>query len=238
MPDIFIASKEAKDKKNAPAKNVKPRRSVAAEKRNAKVHDKGKRSTLKGIKKHEHNPFSSFSYYPREVKFINEDPEEKIILLLRKHPITNLKWITTSFFWFIAPSFATILPLFDSIPLRFRLVGYVMWYLVLVAYIFEKFLSWFFHVNIITDERIIEVDFHHILYREMTDANIDHIEDVTVEMSGAVRTYFNFGRVDIQTAAEVPKIDFNSVPHPDKVARILRDLRIEEEIEKIEGRVR
>ncbi len=238
MPDIFIASNKAKDKKNTSTKSLKPKRGRAAKNKNAKTPDKGESSTLKGIKKNERNPFSSFSYYPREVKFINEDPEEKIVLLLRKHPITNLKWIAISFLWFIAPSFVTILPLFESIPFRFRLVGYVMWYLVLIAYVFEKFLSWFFHVNIVTDERIIEVDFHHILYREMTDANIDRIEDVTVEMSGAVRTYFNFGRVDIQTAAEVPKIDFNSVPHPDKVARILRDLRIEEEIEKIEGRVR
>jgi len=44
--------------------------------------------------------------------------------------------------------------------------------------------------------------------------------------------------VVIQTAAQVPKIEFEAVPNPDKVARVLRELRIEEEQEKLEGRVR
>jgi hypothetical protein len=44
--------------------------------------------------------------------------------------------------------------------------------------------------------------------------------------------------VFVQTAAEVPNFDFLAVPKPDKIAKILQDLRIEEEIEKLEGRVR
>ena len=99
-------------------------------------------------------------------------------------------------------------------------------------------MSWFFHVNIVTDERIVEVDFINLLYREITDANIDQIQDVTVEVSGGPRTFFRFGDVIIQTAAQVPKITFEAVPNPDTVARVLRDLRIEEEQEKLEGRIR
>jgi hypothetical protein len=57
-------------------------------------------------------------------------------------------------------------------------------------------------------------------------------------MGGGIRTMFRFGDLVIQTAAEIPKINFEDVPEPDKVARILRDLRIEEEVEKLEGRVR
>ena len=99
-------------------------------------------------------------------------------------------------------------------------------------------MSWFFHVNIITDERIVEVDFANLVYREITDANIDQIQDVTVEVGGSLRTFLHFGNVVIQTAAEIPKIEFEAVPKPDTVARILRELRIEEEKEKLEGRVR
>jgi hypothetical protein len=110
--------------------------------------------------------------------------------------------------------------------------------LITTAFAFEEFLKWFFHVNIITDERIIEVDFVNLFYREITDANIDQIQDVTVEVGGGIRTMFHFGDLVIQTAAEIPKIDFDAIPNPDKVARILRELRIEEEVEKLEGRVR
>jgi len=44
--------------------------------------------------------------------------------------------------------------------------------------------------------------------------------------------------VVIQTAAAIPLITFEAVPKPDKVAKTLRELRVEEEQEKIEGRVR
>jgi membrane protein YdbS with pleckstrin-like domain len=57
-------------------------------------------------------------------------------------------------------------------------------------------------------------------------------------MGGVIRTIFNYGDVLIQTASEVPRIEFQAVSRPDKVAKILRELRVEEEQEKIEGRVR
>jgi hypothetical protein len=72
----------------------------------------------------------------------------------------------------------------------------------------------------------------------MTDTNIDRIQDVTVQHIGGVRAMFNYGDVLIQTAAEIPEIDFDAVPEPDKVAKVLRELRVEEEVEELEGRVR
>ncbi len=184
------------------------------------------------------NPLGAYLYRPDKVSFINEDPEEKVILLLRKHPITNLRWLTLSFIMLIAPAFLSVLSLFEFIPESFQLILLLLWYMITTAFIFEQFLSWFFHVNIITDERIVEVDFINLLYREITDANIDKIEDVTVEIGGAVRTFLNYGNVVIQTASEVPRINFEAVPHPDKVSRVLRELRVQEEQEKLEGRVR
>ena len=187
---------------------------------------------------HSHNPLTAFCYYPDKVNFVNEDPGEKVILLLRKHPITNINWITAAFFMFIAPSFFSVISPFDVLPSEYQLVISLVWYLITSAFILEQFLSWFFHVNIITDERIIEDDFINLVYREITDANLDQIQDVTVEVSGAFRTFFRYGDVIVQTAAQVPKITFEAVPNPDMVSRVLRDLRIEEEVEKLEGRVR
>jgi len=57
-------------------------------------------------------------------------------------------------------------------------------------------------------------------------------------MGGVIRTVFNYGDVLIQTASEVPRIEFSSVSKPDLVAKVLRELRVEEEQEKIEGRTR
>ena len=187
---------------------------------------------------HTHNPLTSFCYFPDHVKFVNQDPEERVILLLRKHPITNIRWILLTILFLIIPVFLPLLSFFEILPNEYQTVLTIALYLMTIAYGFEKFLSWYFHVNIITDVRIIEVDFHNLVYREITDANVDQIQDVTVEMGSPVRTALNFGDVIVQTAAQIPKIEFEAVPSPDKVAKVLRELRVEEEIEKLEGRVR
>lgn len=242
MPDIFNSSGDTKEQvaqKSSSQRHFKKNRMSSNRKNRKKRIDSVLSQTLgQKLISGEVHPLSSFCYYPARVKFINEDPEEEIILLLRRHPITNLGWILIAILMVLAPLLFKFYPVFDFLPSGFQIVSVMIWYMITVAFIFEEFLSWFFHVNIITDERIIEVDFVNLLYREMTDANIDQIQDVTVKMGGAPRTFFNYGNLIIQTASEVPRIDFEAVPNPDEVARVLRELRVEEEREKLEGRVR
>ena len=237
MPDIFVSA--AKKNKNDSSSRISGKYH-----KKSKSSDVGTRKTITknmdrhNIPGHTHNPFSSYSYLPDKVSFVNEDPEEEVILLLRRHPVTNVGWMSVAFLMIIAPAFITVLTPLDLLPLGFQFVLTLVWYLITSAFILEEFLSWFFHVNIVTDERIIEVDFVNLIYREITDANIDQIQDVTVEVGGTLRTLLHYGDVIVQTAAQVPKIEFEAVPNPDKVARVLRELRIEEEREKLEGRVR
>lgn len=184
------------------------------------------------------NPLAAFSYYPKHVGFINKDPKEEVVLMLRRHPLTNIKWILMSFVIIFVPISFPLFTFYTSLPPSYQLVILLLWYLMTAAYVMESFLTWFFNVNIITDERIVDVDFHNLIFREITDANIDQIQDVTVQIGGGLRTFANFGSVLIQTAAEIPKIEFHDVPKPDQVASVLRTMRVEEETEKIEGRVR
>ena len=187
---------------------------------------------------HAHNPLASYCYFPDGIKFVSKDSNERILLFLRRHPITNLGWVTITILMFLAPTILSLFPLLSFLPESYRFIAVLVWYLITIAFTFESFLNWFFSVFIVTDERIFDVDFINLIYREISEANIDQIQDVTTRMGGVVRTLFNYGDVYIQTASEIPRIEFEAVPHPDKVAKILRELRVEEEQEKIEGRVR
>lgn len=233
MPDLFVSKENIDDKKTHPSRPGKP---AVGE----KLHDK-RGLGPDGIKADipiSHNPVSAFNYYPRRVNFRNKDPEEKVILLLRKHPITNLGWISLTFILVILPSFISAMPFLDTVPFKFVILASMIWYLLTFVYAFEAFLNWYFSVNIITDERIFDFDFYNLTYRKVTDVNIDKIQDVTVSIAGGIGTIFNFGNVLIQTAAEITEIDFDNVPQPDKVAKILREMRLEEEVEQMEGRIR
>lgn len=249
MPDVYNAKKkdnslesdEVNDSHNQNNKIARHEeiRNVEHEKNKDSVkipNHEVKRSEIYSISKG--SVFSSYCSNPKNVNFYHKDSQEKILLLLRRHQITNIPWIFIAFLMLIAPFFFPLLSFTEMIPWEFKLVFAIVWYMITIAFIMEEFLGWFYHVNIVTDERIIEVDFVNLIYREITDANIDQIQDVTVEMGGVWRTLFKFGDVVIQTAGEVPRIRFEAVPDPDNVAKVLRELRLEEEQEKLEGRVR
>lgn len=197
-----------------------------------------KKTLYKDLPSAVHNPLSSIAYCPENMKFETMDNEEKVILFLRKHWITNLGWILMSIVMFSVPTIVSSLSILESIPVNFRLMFALVWYLISIAYFLESFLTWFFNVYIVTDERIIDIDFYNLIYKEISDANIDKIQDATLKMGGAIRVLFNYGDVLIQTASEVPNFEFLAVPYPDRVVKILQDLRIEEQQEAIEGRVR
>jgi membrane protein YdbS with pleckstrin-like domain len=251
MPDIFVNSETpddiatenvANDSIMEPHNEIQELAPIPPQDQNVGITNAQKHAAMRDNKEnlpgHTHNSFASYYYYPEKVDFENKDPEEVVILLVRRHPITNLPWLLMTFVLIIAPAFLSILPMFDQVPPNFAFVFVVLWYTITAAFVIEKFLAWFFNVNIVTDERIIDVDFVNLVYREVTDADIEQIQDVTVEMSGTIRTLFNYGDVLIQTASQEQKTRFEAISHPDRVAKILRQLRVEEQEEKAEGRVR
>lgn len=180
---------------------------------------------------HSHNPLASFCYYPDHVDFIEKDPDEKIVLLIRRHPITNIPWMIASILMLFAPIVIVNLPFLNFLPERFLIITIIFWYILTLAFAFEKFLNWFFNVNIITDQRMFDVDFVNLIYRKITDADLDKIQDVTVKVGSVVRTVFNYGDILIQTAAEISEVEFEGVPQPDRIAKIIRELRVSEEEE-------
>ena len=158
------------------------------------------------------------------VRFEDQRNNEIVLLLLRKHWLTNLGWLILGVLLFIVPLIFKDFPALAILPLKYRLLVFIGWYLLLIAYLFEKFLGWFYNVGIVTDQRVVDIDFYGLLYKEVSTADLDKIQDVTQKQIGAVRTVFNFGNILIQTAAETQMLEFEDIPQPDKVAKLLNDL--------------
>lgn len=182
--------------------------------------------------------FTAFAVSPAEVSFETQERDEQVVAFLRMHLITNVPWLFLTLLFILAPLVLRFFPLIDFLPFRFQLMSIIMWYLLVTAFVFEKFLAWVFNVYIITDERIVDIDFHNLLYKEVSETKIDKIQDVTFKMGGVIRTIFNYGDVLIQTAGTELKFEFHAVPKPDQVTKILQELRTQEEVEALEGRVK
>lgn len=224
-PDVFDANKK---------KTVKKKRSKQVRDGQCKVDEY---SEVMRAEKPSINPLNAFAPKPKHTTFDTQQSEEEVILLLRRHPITQLKQVLISLAIAAFPFIVGASPFLDFLPARFQFAMTVGWYLILVGYVFESFLLWFFNVYIITDERIIDVDFLSLIYKDVSSAKIDNIEDVTASTGGFLASVVNYGTIKIQTAGEKTEFEFEDVPQPAKVTALLNELLLEEEREKIEGRV-
>ncbi|MFC1756178.1 hypothetical protein ACFLZK_02180 [Patescibacteria group bacterium] len=173
---------------------------------------------------------NSFIENPKNTFFEGEDSDEKILYIFRKANITNLGWGLISIFLLLAP--AVFNSFFIHITINYPdilkpsliIIINIFWYLFTFGYIFERFINWFFNIHIITDKRIVDMDFDHLLHRNITDAPLRNVEDITYTVSGAAQTTFNYGHVTIQTAAEQRELEFHYVSNPAKIQDIISDL--------------
>lgn len=160
-----------------------------------------------------------------EKRFISMQDDETIALLLRAHPITNVKWIILVIVMLLAPDIFVGLGMFAAVPARILFVGKLTWYLVTLGYAFEKFLYWYYSIVIVTNERVIDIDFRNLLQRDIAYAALNHIEEPSMQSGGLVRSIFHYGSVYIATAAEEPAVEAKDVPFPDRAVRIISELQ-------------
>jgi len=184
------------------------------------------------------NLLTSFASFPNKVFFETQNDAEQVILFLRQHPIVNLRWMLIAALMLVLPSVFIFFPPYALLPANYQFVVSMGWYMFVFGYTLAKFMGWFFNIYILTDERVVDVDFANIFFRKISTAKIDEIQDVNIQSSGALETFFGYGSVFIQTAAEVSQFEFLAVPNPDKVGKIINQLIDLEEQEKLEGRVK
>lgn len=220
MPDLFVASQSERVKESFDSAQGK-QKSKSVEIPKTPTDEKGHNEHPP---KHQ-NPLAAYIYKPRHIYFETKHSHEEVMLLLRRHPITNIPWILIVILMIAAPVLLSYFPILAFLPPQFGFITIISWYLVTTAYVLENFLIWFFNVSIVTSERVVDIDFVSLLHKEVTDTEIDKIQDATYKMTGAIRAFFNYGDVFIQTASEIPSIEFLAVPNPARVARVLQGLR-------------
>lgn len=174
--------------------------------------------------------FSSYIENPQHCRFEGQDPNEKILLLLRAHPITNLPWMFFALFFFFIPFLAvryvpTIFGFsFNLIPDVYLAALVIIDYLLVLIIVFEGFLYWYFNINLITDQKVIDIDFEPVLYKGVELAPLLKIEEVDSTTLGIVGTFFHFGNVAVQTAGAKVAIEMRNIPRPALVADLILDL--------------
>lgn len=164
---------------------------------------------------------------PAHIHFKNQEDGETVLLLLRQHMVTNLPWlllVTVALpfpLLFMIFSSRIGLPINSLVPPAFQPFIFLAFYMIVLAFAFLSFMNWFFNVDLVTDHRIVDINYWGFLFFRVSSTTISNIQDVTYTVGGGVGVIFNYGNVNIQTAGEEPNFSFDRVPNPDKVARQL-----------------
>ena len=226
--DVVVSQPVAESTQEPPLKkkNIKPEIKIekpSAENLTQKIYH---------ILGHTKSPFSSFLVRPKVLKFTEQDDEEEIFLAARPHFITNISWICLAIIMLFVPLFFKYFSFLDIFPAQYQFALRLFWYLFTFMYAFESFLSWYFDVFLVTDERVVDIEFNNLLNKHFAEADLSKIQDVSSSVRGVLGTFLNYGNVLIQTASETNQITFENVPNPEKIIKLIEELR---DLEKQKG---
>jgi len=162
--------------------------------------------------------------------FGGQKPDEQVLLVLHRH------WfdIISQFFILLAMTFVligsffilpTIFPdiahgqftnLFLFLENLFFMFIWITFFLVWVDYYFD--------VWIVTDQRIVNIEQKGLFAREVSELELEKIQDITTDVNGLIPTFLNFGDLQIQTAGKEEKFIFHNIPDPYEVKNIIMNL--------------
>ncbi|HVY68137.1 MAG TPA: PH domain-containing protein [Patescibacteria group bacterium] len=96
--------------------------------------------------------------------------------------------------------------------------------LFLTLSLFLIFVFYYLNVQIITNIRIVDIGQEGLFAHTVSELHIDKIEDATSQTNGVFGTIFNYGDVYVQTAGTVERFEFQDVPNPAAIEKIILDL--------------
>ena len=166
--------------------------------------------------------FHSYSIRPK-ARFESQHEGEEVLLLVRAHPVTLVPVLFTTALMGVIPIIINI-PLVRYISTAEVMVINIFWYSMVFSYLFWQIFRWMYNVGIVTNERILDVDFNMIIQKQVSGTSLAKVTDVTERTTGFVRSLFQFGDVYVQTAGEEQNIEFHAVPEPVEIVSIINKL--------------
>lgn len=169
---------------------------------------------------------------PEEIKkitFPGQYADEQILLVKRRHWIVLLGFAVTTGLLILLPVFVYFfLPLVIAIPdteIFYKLFLFItsLYYLCLSVMSFFMIIDYYLDVWIITSQRIISIEQRGLFNRIVIEVRYSQIQDITSTVSGLIATYFQFGNIRIQTAAEQERMVLRQITHPIETRRIISD---------------
>jgi len=161
--------------------------------------------------------------------FADQFDDEEVLLVFRKHPVVMRKGlIFSSLALLVGPVYTlalTFLHASNPPTVSFFFVSFVISLVISIMVFFPSWLSWYFSVFIVTDQRLIQITQKGFFSRSVIDMRLNQIQMVNYQIAGLQETLLGFGTIMMQTF--VGDLVIHEIHHPaaiqKKLLGILRD---------------
>ena len=167
---------------------------------------------------------------PEKVSYDGKDNDEQILYILRRSLITMIPILSLIVVLLMAPFLFSPIMLEASYNGQ-RLFGTLFvcaltlfWYLFTFGLSFQYFINWYFNLFIITNKKLVDMDFIGFLYKNISETPLRNIEDVTSTVTGVLGVVFNIGTLAVQTAAEKREFEFEMLDNPSEIRDVISDM--------------
>ncbi len=137
------------------------------------------------------------------------DDEENVRLIVHKHWMLGVK--SLSF-----PTLALLLVLWIPVVVTHPSVPYVTLALCALCFLWwlRNFLDYYLDVWIITDEGIIDLEWHGWFHRESSRVLYSDVQGVSYEIQGVAGTLLRFGTISVEKISTGSTISLPFIPRP------------------------
>jgi len=162
--------------------------------------------------------------------FPDQFDDEAVLYVFRKHPIVMRKGlIWGSVGLLVGPLYTLILTYVHAASppsMTFFYLSFVASIAISALLFFPAWMSWYYSVFIVTDQRFIQITQKGFFHRSVVDMGLSQIQMVNYEVAGLQETLLGFGTIMMQTI--VGDLVIHYLHHPQKIQkRMLEILRKE-----------
>lgn len=154
---------------------------------------------------------------------------EEVLFVFRKHPIV-MRWglIIGMGSWLIGPLYTLILTYVyannpDKMPsMTFFFLSLVGSIVLGILILIPWWISWYFSVFIVTDQRLIQITQKGLFNRTVVDMGLSQIQMVNYQVAGLAQTLLGYGTISMQTF--VGDLLIHDIHHPGKIQKHLLEI--------------
>lgn len=162
---------------------------------------------------------------------IHQKSYEKIVHVLRRHPVTFLPKVGFFLILLLVPvavylMVQSLFPTLFSSQIIYALVVLAggIYYLSTIIFFYTQFTIFYLDLWIVTNDRIVDIEQLGLFSRTVSELDLYQIQDVTTQVHGFFPTLLHYGNVEVKTASSNTGIVFRDVPNPDKLRQDILDL--------------